>query len=677
MIPGNLVAVLILMLAPSAPCGLSGRVVDAEGSPVAGARVFVEPGLAGQLVETTSNADGAWHFDNPMPSGTGVFAIAEGFAFGGVHKKIALGDSVADAVLRLALPASISGVVTDDRGRPVKGTRITRVALLGMTKVGIPLTKLTAFGFDEPVSDAEGHFTVSNLPEGGVVALKAAHPDYAQEAVGDVPVGQAEVRVRLERGVLLEGEVLLREDRAPVARAAVIVRNTQPPYDTAVTQTGRVGAFAIRLKPGLYVYQAASAVMHSPGWERLDVPEQGRLPRLRLYVARIGQIRGKVCDAVSGDPIAGAAIGLSADGNIAAVTRTDATGEFALHAVAGENVVRLEAIPGYALPEQPALRVPVTAGEEVVLPTFWAAPIPTYEVLIVDADDKPAPGVIVSVLRPEQFGWQITDAEGKAHLRFAAKPQGDAIIASAEHPREPLGALFAIEPKDRAEAKVQLLPLGSVSGRVVTSENQPVEGAVVAGLLGEVGLVLWQAVSDAQGVFEWDSVVPLAPQQCAVCVDGTPVGESVPFLLDAAGSKGLGDLVLPEGKGQEGMRGKTVAWYRLPLVAGTLPDRKERKDSAAVVFYCKPADAPMVIETLTAAQSVFPDERIVFAMVVDGSYACENSAIPVLSGQAPGPATTYLVDPEGKVILETFGMPPLQGLQRLAALTPQASAEVR
>jgi len=35
----------------------------------------------------------------------------------------------------------------------------------------------------------------------------------------------------------------------------------------------------------------------------------------------------------------------------------------------------------------------------------------------------------------------------------------------------------------------------------------------------------------------------------------------------------------------------------------------------------------------------------------------------VLSGRAPGPAATYVLDTDGNVVFETFGLPPLRVLQ--------------
>jgi len=69
---------------------LTGRVVDAGGQPVNGARVFLEPGLEGAIVEAPIAADGAFRFENVAPGPVGVFAAAPGFGYAGKHLNLGL-----------------------------------------------------------------------------------------------------------------------------------------------------------------------------------------------------------------------------------------------------------------------------------------------------------------------------------------------------------------------------------------------------------------------------------------------------------------------------------------------------------------------------------------------------------------------------------------------------------
>ncbi|NIA14203.1 MAG: DUF1416 domain-containing protein [Nitrospiraceae bacterium] len=672
-------AVVALAGAITSMASVSGRVVNEQGAPIAGARVFAEQGLGAALKETVSDLQGRWSFDGLTGNQTGVFASADGYAFGGVTVRGGLGASIAGTTITLLPPVPLEGQVTSYDKKPVQGARITRVVLIGAAKVSIPFAKLKAFGFEEPVSDKDGLFTIERLPQGGHAILKVAHRDYAQEATGDIAVGGA-ADITLHRGVLVEGDVVARAmdaqgRQAPVGGVAVMIRNAQPPHDTAVTKTDSFGAFLLRLKPGVYACQAVTSTYRSAGWRNLAVPDQGAAPRLRLVVAEVGRIHGKVCDAKTGEPVAGARVLLDTQGNMAASEPTGPTGEFVFTAMEGENVVRLESAPGYQAPEQPALRVQVAAGASVPLPTFWLVPLPTYTVTVVDAADAPVPQAVVTVLRPHQFGWRMTDAEGKVDVAFRSLPPDGAVaglaqwIARTDGSQRPFGALFAMQSDTGSKTRVRLFETGTVRGRVVSEEGGPVAGVRVSGLLGENGFPLWQTVTATDGTFQWQSVLPQLPQTCAV---QSPTGArlaSAPYTVDVAGDLDLGDLKVSGAASAATWRGKRLEWYRNRLLAGTLPERKARKHLAAAIVYCGAEEAPIMIDGLRVARDLLGTSQPVFAVVIDGPYKPTGSDLLVLSGKRPGAATTYLTNHEGVVALETFGMPPLHALRQLAATT--------
>lgn len=648
---------------------LSGQVVDGGGKPVAGARVFIEPGVVGALTETKTDASGAFRFEEAPAGGTGVFAIAEGYAFGGQHVDLAVGDAPGELAIRLARPTSVSGKVSDPRGNPVAGARITRIGLLGDAKVGIPLSKLSPFGFEEPVTGEDGRFTVPLVPEGASIALKFSHPLFAQEAIDSVACGEQDVRVTLVAGTLVRGTVRSRDKGLPVVSADILVRSASPPYDTAVTVTNGSGEFTLRLKPGLYLYQAAGAAYRSLGWNRLPVGTGGLEQDVSLAVAGVGSVAGKVCDAQSGQPISGVRVLVEVDGNAVDIVHTGKSGEFEAATPEGENTVRIETVPGYLRPELPGQKVQVAQSRRTEVPVFWLAPIPAYTVQVVDETMAPVPGAIIQVLRPLQFGWHIADAEGRVTIRVGGLPADGIIAGMAEHPSAAFGALFALRPQDSASAKVQLLPLGSVSGKVVTDKGKPVAGAVVGAVFAE-NLVedppwLWRSVADAAGLFSWAAVAPQMPQRCDAAA-GESSGESAPFSLEPGETKDLGNIVLTKAESGPTVQGKTLDWAAYPLRSGVLPDKQRRKGKPACVMYCPASEAPMVLEGLSAVRAIVND-AVILAVVVDGTYAAPDSPIPVLSGQPPAPGTTYLTGSDGKVVLETFGLPPPHLLHALAA----------
>lgn len=672
----NAVALLFSIAAAAAGApGISGHVLDANGAPVAGARVFLEQGLGAPLVETRSAQDGAYHFEGVRLGINGVFATARGYAFSGRSIDVAVAQTAFDVDIRLGQPGVVRGRVVSAVGKPIPNARITRAALLGSAKVGIPLAKLSAQGFEEPYTDSDGRFTVPALPIGMKVALKVTHPQFAQEGATDIAVGDREVEITLYRGVLVRGTVLSRGESLPVANAEVHIRNAAPPRDTTVTRTDTTGAFSARLKPGLYLYQASGAAFRSPGWQRLPVSGEVLTQEVTLYVGGLGAIKGKVMDARSGEALQGARIVLETLGAPAAIAHTGPGGDFLFTTSEGESIVRYDSAPGYAAPPNPAMKVHVTEGGVVDLPSFWVAPIPKYRLQVVDAQERPVPHAAVQVLRPPQFGWYTTDDEGRVELAFATLPSDGTVVGMVERLDEPAGALFAIKRDHSGDAVVQLLPLGRVEGQVLSEGGEALEGAVVDAHFADDSipdrLVLWRALSAKDGSFSWNGVIPYVPQYCVVHTidrksgEGAR-GESPLFLVDSAAAKDIGVVTVDGGKKGKASRGDRLKWHDFPVLCGDADELKAFRGKPAVVIFCRPEEAGMVAEGLAVAQELFAGRGLSFHVVVDGDAACETNGIAILSGKAPGVATTYLVDGEGNVVLETFGMPPLHAVNALA-----------
>jgi len=660
----------LLYSAVSAPLTtLSGQVVNTKATPISGARVFAEAGLAARLVETRASETGTFCFSDLEPGGVGVFAIADGYAFGGVHVHVTVGEAPEGVRILLADPDSVQGRVTDFKGKPVSGARVTRAALLGQDKVGIPLAKLVEYGFEEPVSGEDGRFIVPRLPKDGTVALKIGHPECAQEGVDDVPVGKEDLLVSLYPGVLVRGTVRSRDQKRPVLNASIVVRNAQPPHDTVLSATDGAGRFTVRLKPGVYLYQAAGAAYSSMGWRKLTVTGREPPEDLVLDVVGRGVVAGKVADAVTGEPIAGARLLIEASGNMAGIVRTGPSGVFEWTTTEGENVVRLESVPGYRPPERAGQRIQVQEGARAEVPTFWLAPMRPYRVRIVDADMTPVPGVAVQVVYPSQFGWRVTDAEGWAELRVALAPEEGIVVGFAEHLTRTQGALFALRESDGETAQVQLFDFGRVEGRVVDAKGHALEGAVVGACFTESAIadppLLWRTLTDSGGAFRWPAAVPHVPIQCVAAAGTEAVGESASFNVEPGATASPGSLVVAEGVSGPSLTGRPLKWYEHPAMSGDVPERQDRKNKPALVVYCTGDEAPMVVESLGVMREALSMPELTVAVVVDGAFDGGTPGVLALKGVPPTRASTYLVGRDGKVALETFGMPPVCAVRAL------------
>ena len=670
----------LLLTATLAAADLStvaGRVVDERGRPVAGARVFLEQGLGGSVQTTQALPDGSYRFDDVLPGLTGVFARAQGYAFGGRSLRVAIADTLHDTDLTLREAGPLSGTVLAPGGAPVSGARITRAAFLGETKVSLPFAKLAAFGIAEPRTDEKGRFSIVSLPRGEPVALKIAHPQYAQEAAAGIKVGDRNVKITLSRGVLVTGNVIAQGSDALVPNARVFFRNVDPPNDTVITRGGADGTFSLRLKPGEYVYDASGSSYRSPNLRRTVVTGQFQTQRVVLYVAATSVLKGLVMDAASGEPVPNARLVLESYGVPSAMTRTGPTGKFEFDAAEGENVVKLDAVPGYILPAQPALRLQVAPNRTIDIPTYWVAPIPKYSLEVIDEDDQPVAGAVVRVLRPAQFGWRTTDANGYVDLSFASLPPDGTVVGFAEHPARADGALFAIT-RDRSEdAIVQLQPLARVQGTVRSGRGTGLAGVVVesrftAETIPET-IALWRTITSSGGAFAWDGVPRHAPQLCVATTRDKEgrlfEGDSSAFIVGEESPFQLDDIVVGGGKGSRSTLGRKLKWYDNKILCGSLPDRKARQVPAIVVYVGAGQAAPAA-EALQKAVTILDRPELLVALIVDGDTPCPNVSFPVLKGEAPTPATTYLLDADGTVMLETFGLPPVFGVNAIAPREP-------
>lgn len=644
---------------------LSGAVVDHAGQPVAGARVFVEPGLAAPLQETTAGADGVFRFHDLGAGDTGVFAFAEGHAFGGLHLNIAVEETPPPLTIRLGEAGSISGKVIGGKDSAIAGALVTRVALLGTEKVGIPLAKLKEFGIDLPASGADGRFIIPNLPKGATVALKFTHPQFAVEGLSDVAVGEDNLKVQLYLGVLVEGSVVARGDGSLIANAPVLLRNAQPPHDTTLTNSDSRGKFSVRLKPGVYLYQAASAALQSSGWTKLVLNGEEPIARIRVAVAGVGTVRGEVRDAKSSQPISGARVSLVTNGNRAAVERTGPTGVFQFTAAAGENVVRLEVAQGYLPPAGgSAVKLSVKEGETVELPGMWLAPLPSYRVQVVDDAMQPAAGAVVRLLQPNQFGWRVSGPDGWVDLNIGSLPEGGSIIGLVESLEGARGALFKLGAADAEGAKVQLLPLARVEGRVANARGKAAEGVVIGGAFpgteaNAEPVQLWKTVTGKDGAFAWDGVLAGVPQLVLARLGPGKVAQSAPFNLAPLEKKLLETIKIDGSSRAKSVLGETVALADFSPVCG--PALQPRAKTVAV--FCPAEEAAMTAESLAQMVKAAPQLDIAVCVVAAPRPSCEHADVPVLSGVAPGAARTLVLDAGGKVVLETFGLPPVSALR--------------
>ena len=306
-----------------------GRVVDARGAPVAGARVRLLGTPAGEQVidrletEWTTDRDGRFTFTAAEE------AVLE--ATRGVARGWARVDSSAAITRRLTIAlgdapprdATITGRAVDDGGAPIAD------ALVRASPAGVGLdTRSTGFATTGP----EGEFTLRGLDR-EVYDLAAEAEDRAPAALAGVRGGSRDVTLTLGAGLPLAGRVvdgsgapvpsftLLVFRRDGVARHLIVARSLVEPR----------GQFSVRVARGDY-----ELVASAQGWAPSPATHAGAgATDVTLTVSSGATLRGVVLDAAGQQPIAHARIMREANGggaspqpsNTGAVTRSDGTFE--------------------------------------------------------------------------------------------------------------------------------------------------------------------------------------------------------------------------------------------------------------------------------------------------------------------------------------------------------------
>ena len=491
----------------------------------------------------------------------------------------------------------------------------------------------------------------------------------------DLPVGGLTQRVGMTPGVLVTGTVYARGTQTPVGNMTIMVRKSTPPADTVVTRTGADGSFAVRLKPGSYDFLAAGGDMRSPSGRRIEIGGQAPAQKVELYVAGTGRIAGQVRNAETDQPVANARIQVDAYGVPSAIVRTGPTGEYEIAVATGENTLRFESAAGFAPPPNAAYNIAVGENEIAKAPTFWVVPIPAYRIVAVDSAGNGVSGAAVRVLRPHQFGWRLTDASGGADLTLASMPSDGVVVGTVDDGAR--GGVFVIPRTAGTTATVVMQPFGRVTGSVTNTQGKAIAGAVVDVLLADERVperpALGRVTTDASGTLNWPWAMPGAALQFVARAPMPNSAETAramtqPVQVSAGDTARLQALPLEGAGDATSVLGQRWNWGDYAVTCGALPTAAGNMSGPALLVFTSGEEAPLIAESLAAVRT-FAGAGLTTAVVSAEAIPCGGIDGIVLEGLPPAPATTYLLDRAGRVVLETSGIPPAGAVASVARAT--------
>ncbi|HEY5921624.1 MAG TPA: sigma-70 family RNA polymerase sigma factor [Kofleriaceae bacterium] len=309
-----------------------GTVVDAQGAPVAGAKVKLADPAGGEQVlekivtEWTTDKQGKFVFNAPDGSvfeasrgGKRGWAILDGNVAVTHKMTIKIGDAP-------ARDATIRGKTVDASGSPLPDVLITAVPEDPAGKQPVPRSVAYA------ASGADGTFVLDGLDR-KAYTLVAELDDYAQARKERVAGGTQNVTIALDEGLPLAGVVRDPDDK-PVAAYTLLVTQREGVVREVVTTRSVIdprGRFEVRVPKGDY-----ELLVSATGWApSKPVAASAGTTDAKITLGAGATLAGIVVDAETGEPLKwarvmreGAGGGASAvPANAGTVTRSDGTFE--------------------------------------------------------------------------------------------------------------------------------------------------------------------------------------------------------------------------------------------------------------------------------------------------------------------------------------------------------------
>ena len=267
----------VFYLATSSAFGLDiiGRVIDADGSPLADASVWVSQERRVQRVRTT--AGGAYRLNDLRVGTIELTALKEGYALDG-RTAFAVGDTSIDLTLGHAATASLR--VMDRRTRPVPGARVKTLAVSG--RFLAPVEVLAEHGFPALRSDDEGIITIPFVPADGFVVAVVQHTDYIETPPVYLPVREKPTDTLLRDGLRFRGRTLYDGNPAPDTRVSVFQDTPEGQRKISETMSDRDGLFRFVLPSGKYFVALRHPDYASPKPEEVELRDDNA-DKVRFY----------------------------------------------------------------------------------------------------------------------------------------------------------------------------------------------------------------------------------------------------------------------------------------------------------------------------------------------------------------------------------------------------------
>lgn len=507
--------------AASNSVAVTGVVVDPEGKPLAGAKVFNAPfsasGPWGKVDrESRTEHDGTFRLELATDA-EGRQQIKPGVIWAYQPGKLLASYRVQPETaypnlpLRLVIapPVQSTFEIRDPEGKPVAGARIKpRVIHRDYWSIPSVPDGLADLIEAETVTDANGRAVMTSLlpEELGTIFVTAKgfgsqqfgvenkrhKPDPSFRATGKgeiprriitlLPVGRVTGRLVGEPAAIRGRTVLVgtndHEHPSPYPGLVYAKTDDEGRFSVAEVSAGNLGVYIVDRNP-------ASPWHDQQKWSGAVKP--GETTDVELSLEKAVRIHGIVRERDTLRPVKGAKIGLGLQ--VEQKLTTDAEGRFEGYTPPGDLHIGLNVPEGYAwlLYGVPNITVPENTVE-FELPPIDLTPAGEIRGLVVDEKNGPVAGAVV------EASWSVDEganrhgrrelqfrSDGRGEFRLRRVPVATEVLLSAHKLGSRTSELVATRVGAAGPATLRLDPSHAValSGRVVDGEGRPIPGAKV------------------------------------------------------------------------------------------------------------------------------------------------------------------------------------------------------